>query len=201
MNVIVAYCKQNNGIGLNNKIPWFLKNDLKNFQQITSKTFKSHTKNMIVMGRKTWDSIPAKNKPLKNRINVVLTRNKDVRLKHSIESNKDTIVKYDFDEIIEVVKLNKDFNISNIFIIGGESIYKMALESQHISKIYVTEIYEEYDCDTFFPQIDKEKYTLSYISNFYSENNIYYRYLEYSNKNKESLVPWVNEEEQQYSDC
>ena len=200
MNVIVAYCKQNNGIGLNNKIPWFLKNDLKNFQQITSKTFKSHTKNMIVMGRKTWDSIPAKNKPLKNRINVVLTRNKDVRLKHSIESNKDTIVKYDFDEIIEVVKLNKDFNISNIFIIGGESIYKMALESQHISKIYVTEIYEEYDCDTFFPQIDKEKYTLSYISNFYSENNIYYRYLEYSNKNKESLVPWVNEEEQQYLD-
>jgi dihydrofolate reductase / thymidylate synthase len=200
MNVIVAYCKKNNGIGCDNKIPWFLKNDLKNFQQITSKTFKPYTKNMIVMGRKTWDSIPAKNKPLKNRINVVLTRNKDVRLKHEIESNKDTIVKYDFNEILEVVKLNKDFNISNIFIIGGESIYKMALESEHISKIYVTEIYEEYECDTFFPKIDKEKYKLSYISNFYSENNIYYRYLEYSNKNNVSLVPWVNTEEQKYLD-
>ena len=173
MNVIVAYCKINNGIGMNNKIPWFLTNDLKNFQQITSKTFKPYTKNMIVMGRKTWDSITAKNKPLKNRINVVLTRNKDVRLKHEIESFKDTFVKYDFNEILEVAKLNNEFNISNIFIIGGESIYKMALESENISNIYVTEVYEEYECDTVFPQIDRDKYILSNISNLYSENNIY----------------------------
>jgi dihydrofolate reductase/thymidylate synthase len=200
MNVIVAYCKINNGIGMDNKIPWFLKNDLKNFQQITSKTFKPYTKNMVVMGRKTWDSIPDKNKPLKNRINVVLTRNKDFRLKHEIESYKDTIVKYDFNDILEVAKLNKDFNISNIFIIGGESLYKKALESENISKIYVTEVYDEYECETFFPQIDKEKYKLSYISNFYSENNIYYRYLEYVNKNNESIVSWVNTEEQQYLD-
>ena len=200
MNVIVAYCKKNNGIGNNNKIPWFLKNDLKNFQQITSKTFKPYTKNMVVMGRKTWDSIPDKHKPLKNRLNVVLTRNKDFRLKHEIESYKDTIVKYDFNEILEVAKLNKDFNISNIFIIGGESLYKMALESDSISKIYVTEVYDDYKCDTFFPQIDKEKYKLSYISNFCSENNIYYRYLEYVNKNNESLESWVNKEEQQYLD-
>ena len=200
MNVIVAYCKKNNGIGNNNKIPWFLKNDLKNFQQITSKTFKPYTKNMVVMGRKTWNSIPNKHKPLKNRLNVVLTRNKDVRLKHEIESYKDTIVKYDFSEILEVSKLNKDFNISNIFIIGGESLYKMALESDSISKIYVTEVYEDFDCDTFFPQIDKEKYKLSYISNFYSENNIYYRYLEYVNKNNESVESWVNKEEQHYLD-
>ena len=66
MNLIVAYCKQNNGIGFDNKIPWLLKNDLKNFQQITSKTFKDHTKNMVVMGRKTWDSIPDKHKPFNN---------------------------------------------------------------------------------------------------------------------------------------
>jgi dihydrofolate reductase / thymidylate synthase len=200
MNIIVANCKKNNGIGKNNKIPWFLKNDLKNFQQITSKTFKPYTKNMVVMGRKTWDSIPDKHKPLKNRLNVVLTHNKDVRLKHKIESYKDTIVKYDFNEILEVAKLNMDFNISNIFIIGGESLYKMALESENISKIYVTEVYDDYECDTFFPQIDKEKYKLSYISNFYSENNIYYRYLEYVNKNNDSIEPWINKEEQQYLD-
>ena len=200
MNVIVAYCKKNNGIGKNNKIPWFLKNDLKNFQQITSKTFKPYTKNMVVMGRKTWDSIPDKHKPLKNRLNVVLTRNKDVRLKHEIESYKDTIVKYDFNEILDVAKLNTAFNISNIFIIGGESLYKMALESDSISKIYVTEVYEDYECDTFFPQIDKEKYKLSYVSKFYSENNIYYRYLEYVNKNNDSVETWVNKEEKQYLD-
>ena len=169
MNIIVAYCKKNNGIGFDNKIPWILNNDLKNFQQITSKTFKDHTKNMVVMGRKTWDSIPNKHKPLKNRINVVLTRNKDLKLKYDIESYKDTHVKYDFNEILEVVKLNKNFNISNIFVIGGETLYKTALESKEVSKIYVTEVYKDIKCDTFFTKIDENEFKLIYISKFYCE--------------------------------
>ena len=164
MNIIVALNKKNNGIGMNNKIPWNISNDLKNFQQITSKTFKDNTKNMVVMGHNTWKSIPTTHKPLKNRINIVLTRNTDVKLKHSIESNKDTFVKHNFDEIIEVSKLNLNYNISNIFIIGGETIYKMALETNLVSKIYVTEIYQDYECDTFFPKIDSNKYNLTYIS-------------------------------------
>ena len=77
MNLIVALCKSNNGIGFENGIHDRLSNDLKNFQQITIKTFKPNTKNMLVMGRKTWDSLPVKSKPLKNRLNVILTKNKD----------------------------------------------------------------------------------------------------------------------------
>jgi len=198
MNIIVAYCKKNNGIGLNNKIPWYLKNDLNNFQQITSKTDKDYTKNMVVMGRKTWESIPHEHRPLKNRINIVLTRNKNVKLKHSIENNKDTFVKHDFNEILEVAKLNENFKISNIFIIGGEILYKLALETNQISKIFVTEIYEEYECDTFFPKIDEEQYKLTYVSKFYSEKNIYYRYVEYINKENTSIELWRNNEEYQY---
>jgi dihydrofolate reductase / thymidylate synthase len=198
MNIIVAYCKQNNGIGFENKIPWLLKNDLKNFQQITSKTFKDYTKNMVVMGRKTWESIPDKHKPLKNRINVVLTRNTDMKLKYNIESYKDTHVKYDFNEILEVVKLNKNFNISNIFIIGGETLYKMALESKEVSKIYVTEVYEDFECDTFFPKIDENEFKLTYISKFYYESNNYYRYLEYVPITNNSIKIWKNVEEEEY---
>ena len=198
MNLIVAYCKKNNGIGFENKIPWLLKNDLKNFQLITTKSFNDHTKNMVVMGRKTWESLPDKHKPLKNRINIVLTRNKDLKLKYEIESHKDTHVKYDFNEILEVVKLNKHFNISSIFIIGGETLYKMALESKEVSKIYVTEIYKDFECDTFFPKIDKDDFKLTYISKFYSENNIYYRYLEYIPKINETIEEWKNIEEEQY---
>ena len=198
MNIIVAYCKQNNGIGFENKIPWLLKNDLKNFQQITSKTFKDYTKNMVVMGRKTWESIPDKHKPLKNRINVVLTRNKDIKLKYNIESYKDTHVKYDFNEILEVVKLNKNFNISNIFIIGGETLYKMALESKEVSKIYVTEVYNDFECDTFFPKIDENEFKLTYISKFYYESNNYYRYLEYVPITNNSIKIWKNVEEEAY---
>ena len=198
MNIIVALNKKNNGIGMNNKIPWNISNDLKNFQQITSKTFKDNTKNMVVMGHNTWKSIPTTHKPLKNRINIVLTRNTDVKLKHSIESNKDTFVKHNFDEIIEVSKLNLNYNISNIFIIGGETIYKMALETNLVSKIYVTEIYQDYECDTFFPKIDSNKYNLTYISKFYNENNNYYRYTEYINNQNKIIKPWINLEETQY---
>ena len=127
MNIIVALCKKNNGIGFENKIPWHLQYDLNNFQLITTKTLKPYTKNMVVMGRKTWDSIPSKYKPLKNRINIVLTHNKSAKLKYKIESYKDTYVKYDFNDIIETHNLNTKYNISDIFIIGGEQLYKEAI--------------------------------------------------------------------------
>jgi len=197
MNIIVAYCKTNNGIGFNNKLPWVLKNDLKNFQLITSKTVKSYTKNLVVMGRKTWESIPNKSKPLNNRINIILTHNKSSELKTKIESYKDTYVKYDFDDIIKTCELNSEYNISNIFIIGGETIYKKAVESNYVSKIYVTEIYNTFECDTYFPKIDNSKYVLSYISKFNCENNIYYRYLEY-NKKTQNTIEWKNIPEEIY---
>ena len=198
MNVIVAYCKSNNGIGNEQTIPWLLKNDLKNFQQITIKTFKQNTKNVIVMGRKTWESLPEKSKPLKNRISIVLTNNKSKELVNKIQSYKDTFVKHSFDEILDISKLNDQFNVSNIFIIGGESIYKRALESDCVSKIYVTEVYKNFDCDTYFPKIDTEKFKLSYVSKFNSENNIYYRYKEYNKLCDKSIVFWYNKEEEIY---
>ena len=198
MNLIVALCKSNNGIGSEGKIPWMLRNDLKNFQQITIKTFKPYTKNMVVMGRKTWESLPNKSKPLKNRINVVLTRNTRQTLKKEIEAYKDTYVKHDFNEILEVSDLNNKFNLSNIFIIGGEEIYKQALESGKVSKIYLTEIYKDVECDTFFPTIATEDFNLTYVSKFYSENNIYYRYKEFSSVKCDKVKVWQNNEELKY---
>ena len=194
MNIIVAYCKENNGIGMNNKIPWFLKNDLKNFQNITSKTLKPNTKNMVVMGRKTWESLPEKSKPLKNRINIILSNNK--LYSNSVQQYKNTYVRNSFDEILEVAKLNEEYKISNIFIIGGEMLYRKAFESDLITKVYVTEIYNKFECDTFFPNIDLNKYKLTYVSKFYEENNINYRYLEYSSE--KNITLWTNKEEDIY---
>ena len=198
MNLIVAFCKSNNGIGMDGQIPWMLRNDLKNFQQITIKTFKPNTKNMVVMGRKTWESLPIKSKPLKNRINVVLTRNTDPSFKKEIESCKDTYVKNNFNDILEVSDLNEQFNLSNVFIIGGEAIYKQALESGKVKKIYVTEIYENFDCDTFFPSVSEIDFNLTYVSKFYSENNIYYRYKEFTSIKCNNVQTWKNQEELKY---
>ena len=71
INLIVALCKKTNGIGFQGLIPWFLKNDLKHFQKITS---NKNIYNFVIMGRKTWESIPDNKKPLRDRINIVLSK-------------------------------------------------------------------------------------------------------------------------------
>ena len=75
------------------------------------------------------------------------------------------------------------FKNSKTFIIGGEMLYKYTLDnySSMINKIYVTELYISVTCDKFFPTIDKNKFSISKVSNFKKENNMYYRYFVYVN--------------------
>lgn len=107
---------KNGGIGTDGNLPWHISEDLKNFKKITLNS-------TIIMGRKTWDSLPVK--PLPNRINIVFSK--------SLQRN--AITCNSFEQCIE--KLNKK-NIRKIFIIGGRSIYKMFFNDAtflHITKI------------------------------------------------------------------
>lgn len=217
MKIIVAYCKYNNGIGINNTIPWCLKKDLAYFKRITTTLPPTYLntsnntlqpKNMVVMGRKTWDSIPEKNRPLKNRINIVLSNNRDQDFIDDIEKYKDTYVKHSFDEIISVNSLNSqyEYKFGVIFIIGGSSIYKEALDSKKIDEVIVTEVYNKFTCDTFFPVL-YNNYKLKSVSKFMEEDGIYFRYLSYANINlinlinQNDIILWKNHEENQYLDC
>lgn len=217
MKIIVALSKHNNGIGIDNKIPWYIKTDLNYFKDTTSylkytnnnpNNLKTTTyKNMVVMGRKTWDSIPKKYKPLENRINIVLSTNTNQDFIDSIEQYKDTFVKHSFDEIISICNLNSQFKFGDIFIIGGSTIYNEAIRSNLVSDIYITEIYEKYECDTYFPVINS-KYKLYEISKFHNENDIYFRFLKYKNTkfyyqniNEIDIMNKIYYEEQQYLDC
>ena len=129
MNIIVAYSKSNRGIGSNNQLPPIrnLKNDLARFRLIT-KDAPEKTKNIVIMGRKTWESLPASCRPLKGRINIVLTRNTSEEFKNKIQSNDDTYVYHDFNDCVQDLYINKseinvyNFKINNVFVIGGESI-------------------------------------------------------------------------------
>ena len=125
------------GIGKNNDLMWHLPNDMK--------FFKEKTQNQIVvMGRKNYDSIPEKFRPLPNRLNVVLTRNRDFQAPgcHVFTSLK---------ECMEFFKEEKE---RTLFIIGGGEIYKMALESNILDEMYITYIQKEYGADTFFPNVE-----------------------------------------------
>lgn len=132
----IAALSRNKVIGKNNDLPWHLPDDMKYFMQTT----KGHH---VIMGRKNYDSIPEKFRPLPNRANVVVTRQQNFQapgcqVVHSIE------------EGITLARLARE---SEVFIIGGAEIYKAGFPFS--SRLYLTEIDHDVDGDTFFPYWNK----------------------------------------------
>lgn len=156
MTSIIAAASRNNVIGKDNKLPWRLPADLAHFKELTL----GHT---VILGRKTFESI---GRPLPNRRNIVITRNKNfkpegVEVVHSIE---------------EALSLADDDN--EVFVIGGEEIYKQALPL--VDKVYLTKVQAEVDGDAYFPELGDEWKEVSKIENKADEENEYdYDFLEY----------------------
>lgn len=137
---LILACSCNGGIGFENKLPWNIPDDLKNFRKITTKVSKEDNVNAIVMGRNTWESLPIK--PLPKRKNIVLTLDPEYDCKEAIIANS----------MEDVFMFCSPNNIENIFIIGGAQIYKECLDNyrNYIDKIYITVVIDKfYQCDTF----------------------------------------------------
>ena len=138
VSLIVAV-SANGVIGKDNDLIWHLPRDMKFFKDTT----KGHH---VIMGRKNFESIPHKFKPLPNRTNVIITRQSDYIA-------EDCIVVNSVEESIEVAKKNGD---EEPFIIGGGQIYKIALENNLIERIYLTRIHHNFEGDTFFPNLAED---------------------------------------------
>lgn len=134
MKAILAADK-NWGIGYNNHLLVSIPSDMKFFRQTT-------TGKVVVMGRKTLESFP-NGMPLKNRTNIVLTGNQN----HQV---KDAIVVHSEDELMEELK---KYDTDDIYVIGGESVYRMMLP--YCDTAYVTKIDRAFQADTFFPNLDE----------------------------------------------
>lgn len=157
MNIVVAACK-NRGIGFKNKLPWIINKEMKYFKELTI----GEKNNAVIMGRNTWLSIPLKNRPLPKRENIVLTS----KVENMLFKNKDGGVNFAPSlNSVEIVYGPHKFD--NIWIIGGESLYTETLEGNLIDSIFYTEIQNEYECDTFFPEIPNN------FSNIYESQIIY----------------------------
>ena len=85
INLIVAACGKSLGIGLNGELPWRLKSEMKYFSETTTKTKDPSKINAVIMGRKTWESIPMKFRPLKNRYNIILSRQANYSLNTEVD--------------------------------------------------------------------------------------------------------------------
>jgi len=136
---MIAAVAVNGVIGKDNDLVWSLPDDMKYFMNST----KAH---YIILGRKNYESLPPKFRPLPNRTNIVVTRQKDLKLEHTIVVNS-------LDEAIETCKRD---NQEKIFVIGGGQIYEQALPIT--DTLYITEIHHEFEGDTFFPEYDKNEW-------------------------------------------
>lgn len=157
LSIIVA--KANNDvIGGDNKLLWHISEDLKRFKEITSG-------NTIIMGRKTFESLP---KILPNRHHIIITRDKNFK----VDSPMVEVV-IDIEDIISKYENSSE----EIFVIGGGEIYKSLLP--HTKKLYLTRLYKDFHGDTKFPSIDLSDWFIEYQSEVYvnKTDNIKYDFV------------------------
>ncbi len=156
---IIAAVSENNVVGINGKIPWRIKEDIIRFKELT-------LNHPVIMGRKTYESIPGKFRPLPRRKNVVLSRN--------FKTDEKIYVVGSIKEALEFVKQE------NSYVIGGEQIYKAFLP--YANKMELTRVFEIYEGDCFFPHVNWDEWKGVDRSHNREENGIKYAFLSYVRK-------------------
>ena len=159
VKLIVAKAR-NNAIGKDNDLIWRLPEDMRFFTRMT-------TGHVVIMGRRNWDSIPDKYRPLSNRVNVVVTRNAD------FDPEDECVV---FSSIEEAVIYYLEKGDRDIYIIGGGQVYEYALNKGLVDEMYVTHVDAELEGDTFFPEIDLETWEVAHIDSKETDEQHDYRF-------------------------
>ena len=140
VNLIYA-CSKNGVIGRDNSMPWYLPEDLEHFKECTQGF-------PVIMGRKTWETLPAKFRPLPQRINIVITRSDSWEEEGAIRAS----------DIEDAIEKAKSFETEHIWVIGGAQIYEAAMP--YATRAYVTLIKETYEGDTYAPELSEEEWEI-----------------------------------------
>jgi len=149
---LITAVGENLEIGKNNDLLWRLPRDMRFFTETTM----GHC---VIMGRKNWDSIPLKYRPLKGRTNIVVSRKKDLQ----IEGGE--VVR----SIEDGIELARTIGDDNVYIIGGGQIYALALKNNLVDSMCITWVHKKFDADTFFPSFDLKKWNLDTEEHFESD--------------------------------
>ncbi|XVF73789.1 hypothetical protein PTKIN_Ptkin13bG0010300 [Pterospermum kingtungense] len=173
--VVVAATREM-GIGKDGKLPWRLPSDLKFFKEITKTTTDLQKRNAVVMGRKTWESIPLEHRPLPGRLNVVLTRSEC----SDITTGENVVTCGCIPSALQLLaEVPYRCSIEKVFVIGGGQIFRETLNAPGCEAIHITEIETSIECDTFIPAIDMSCFRLWYSSKPLVENSIRFRFATY----------------------
>ncbi len=143
---IIVACDEQGGIGKGGALPWHIPSDLKHFKEVTTAPYGA-AQNVVMMGRKTWESIPEKFRPLPLRLNVVITSQDNYALPAGV---------------VQVDSLESGLNafcntaredVGAVFVVGGAQVYAEAIKHPLCERIYLTRVYGTFRCDVFFPEI------------------------------------------------
>lgn len=157
---LIAAVDENWGIGRGNNLLISIPRDMKFFREKTKDS-------VVLMGRKTLESFPGGN-PLKNRVNIVLTSNRDYH-------KGDAVIVNDIKGILDEVDKYKE---KDVYVIGGGQIYKMLLP--YCDTAYITKIYHSFEADTFFPDLDMDsEWEITDESEIYDHEGMSFAFITY----------------------
>ena len=153
---LIVAVAENGVIGKDNDLIWHLPKDMRFFKETT---IGHH----VIMGRKNFESIPHKYRPLTDRTNIVITRQLGFKAEGCIVVNS----------VVAALDIAKNNGDTEPFIIGGGQIYKISLEQNLVDRIYLTKIHHNFDGDTFFPELNSEWKEINREDCFSDEKNKY----------------------------
>ncbi|CAM1505398.1 Fc.00g110350.m01.CDS01 [Cosmosporella sp. VM-42] len=150
LTLIVA-ATRNMGIGAHGTMPWTgLRKEMQYFARITTRLppqAPSTALNAVIMGRKTWDSIPPKFRPLKNRLNIIITRSATATPLATLDPKTEPVRVSSLEQALQYAQVQE---VGRIFVMGGAQIYDAALKLPEAKRVLLTSIEREFECDTFF---------------------------------------------------
>lgn len=154
MNKLIVAMDKNRAIGAQGGIPWKIPADMKNFAKLT-------TGHVVIMGRKTWESIPKRYRPLPDRINIIVSKTllESEQAEKLIESSENIVITRDIDTALMIAE--DKYAGKDVWFIGGEGIYREALERYLVDELYLTSVMSEgadYNADTYFPDTNASQW-------------------------------------------
>lgn len=158
---MIAAVSENNVIGLDGEIPWYIPEDMVRFRNLTL----GHP---VIMGRKTYESLPNNVRPLPRRKNIVVSS--------KLEETIDIRVVDSPEEVFRLIRSDE-----KSYVIGGESIYDSFLP--YANELEITRVHRKYEGDTFFPNVDWSKWEL-FNEESHVSSEIPYSFLTYKRKDK-----------------
>ncbi|KAM0906714.1 hypothetical protein ACQ4PT_016599 [Festuca glaucescens] len=181
---VVVAATRDMGIGKDGVLPWKLPADLKFFKELTLTTSDPAKKNAVIMGRKTWKSIPLKARPLPGRLNVILTRSGSF----DFATAENVVICGSMNSALELLASTPYcLSIEKVFMIGGGQILRDSLNGPACEAIHLTDIQSDIECDTFIPPVDFPVFQLWCSSLPVVESNIRHSFVTYVRVRKSVL--------------